>query len=43
MHSVTKYMNGHSDVVGGILVTNDDALGARLKYLQNGLNSQEEI
>jgi len=39
MHSVTKYMNGHSDVVGGILVTNDDALGTKLKYLQNAIGA----
>lgn len=35
VHSVTKYMNGHSDVVGGFLVVNDDALHDRLKFIQN--------
>jgi cystathionine gamma-lyase len=35
VHSVTKYMNGHSDVVGGFLVVNDDDLHARLKFIQN--------
>lgn len=35
MHSVTKYMNGHSDVVGGILVTSNDELLKQLKYIQN--------
>lgn len=37
MHSVTKYMNGHSDVVMGALVLNDDKLAERLRYLQNAL------
>ncbi|MDA0972181.1 MAG: cystathionine gamma-synthase [Bacteroidetes bacterium] len=35
MHSVTKYINGHSDVVMGALVVDDDELGARLATLQN--------
>lgn len=35
MHSVTKYLNGHSDVVMGALVVNDDALAERLAFLQN--------
>ena len=35
MHSVTKYMNGHSDVVGGILVTSRDDLHEQLSFLQN--------
>src|SRR5690606_8878097 len=30
MHSTTKYIAGHSDVIGGVLVTNDDDLGQRL-------------
>jgi len=34
-HSVTKYINGHSDVVMGALVTNSDALYESLKFLQN--------
>jgi cystathionine gamma-lyase len=37
MHSVTKYMNGHSDVVGGILVTSDSKLYERLKFFQNAV------
>lgn len=37
MHSVTKYINGHSDVVGGVVVTDSDELGARLRFLQNSL------
>ena len=35
VHSVTKYMNGHSDTVGGIAVLNDQTLFERLKFLQN--------
>jgi len=35
MHSVTKYLNGHSDMVGGALVTNDEALAEQLRFLQN--------
>jgi len=39
MHSTTKYMNGHSDVVGGVVVVNDDALHARLAFLQNAVGA----
>lgn len=35
VHSTTKYMGGHSDVVGGAVITNDDALHQRLAFLQN--------
>jgi cystathionine gamma-lyase len=35
MHSVTKYLNGHSDVVGGIIVTSDEDKYRELKFLQN--------
>ena len=35
MHSVTKFLGGHSDVVMGALVMNDDALWERLAFLQN--------
>jgi cystathionine beta-lyase/cystathionine gamma-synthase len=34
VHSVTKYLNGHSDMVGGIVVTSDDAVAQKLRYLQ---------
>ena len=36
MHSTTKYIGGHSDVVGGALVTNDEELDAKFAFLQNG-------
>ncbi|MBC8077148.1 MAG: cystathionine gamma-synthase, partial [Chloroflexales bacterium] len=35
LHSTTKYLGGHSDVVGGALLLNDDDLHARLKFVQN--------
>ena len=36
LHSTTKYIGGHSDVVGGALVTNDEELDAAFAFLQNG-------
>jgi cystathionine gamma-lyase len=36
-HSTTKYLNGHSDVVGGALVTSDERLFEQLKFLQNAV------
>lgn len=39
MHSSTKYLGGHSDVVGGVLALNDADLYARLKYLQNAVGA----
>ncbi|ANZ26163.1 cystathionine gamma-synthase [Rhodococcus sp. WB1] len=36
LHSTTKYLGGHSDVVGGALVTNDEELDTRFAFLQNG-------
>lgn len=35
MHSTTKYMGGHSDVIGGAVVTNDDEWRARIAFVQN--------
>ncbi len=35
LHSATKYINGHSDVVHGCVITNDDDLATRLKFIQN--------
>jgi cystathionine gamma-lyase len=37
LHSTTKYLNGHSDVVGGAVVTGDDELHGRLAFLQNAV------
>jgi len=36
LHSTTKYLGGHSDVVGGVLVTDDDELDTAFAFLQNG-------
>lgn len=41
VHSTTKYINGHSDVVGGALVVRDPALAERIGYLQNALGTCE--
>lgn len=35
VHSTTKYLGGHSDVVGGAIVTDDEELHERLRFLQN--------
>ncbi|MEQ8857123.1 MAG: PLP-dependent aspartate aminotransferase family protein [Pseudomonadales bacterium] len=37
LHSTTKYVNGHSDLVGGLVVTDDEALAERLGFLSNAL------
>ncbi|MEV5973924.1 cystathionine gamma-synthase [Streptomyces sp. NPDC051921] len=39
VHSLTKYMGGHSDVVGGALVTADAELGEELAYHQNAMGA----
>ena len=39
VHSTTKYLGGHSDVVGGFVATNDDALADRLYFLQKSLGA----
>lgn len=39
LHSATKYLNGHSDVVGGVVATSDDAFAERLRFQQNALGA----
>jgi len=39
LHSTTKYLGGHSDVVGGFVATNDDGLSERLAFLQKSLGA----
>src|SRR5690606_30204406 len=40
MHSATKYLNGHSDIVGGMVVVGDDAdLAERVAFLQNAVGA----
>jgi cystathionine gamma-lyase len=38
-HSATKYLGGHSDVVGGALIASDDALAQRLRFVQNAVGA----
>ena len=35
VHSTTKYLNGHSDMVGGIVISNDEEASERLQFVQN--------
>jgi cystathionine beta-lyase/cystathionine gamma-synthase len=39
VHSTTKYLNGHSDAVGGVAVVRDAAFAARLRFLQNAIGA----
>lgn len=39
VHSTTKFLNGHSDLIGGAVVTNDSALSQRLYFLQNAIGA----
>jgi cystathionine gamma-lyase len=39
VHSATKYLNGHSDIIGGIVVTREAELGERLAFLQNAVGA----
>jgi cystathionine beta-lyase/cystathionine gamma-synthase len=39
MHSTTKYLNGHSDVVGGIVISNDAELAAEIAFHQNAVGA----
>jgi cystathionine gamma-lyase len=39
MHSATKFLNGHSDMVGGVVVTADPGLGEQLAFLHNSVGS----
>jgi cystathionine gamma-lyase len=39
LHSTTKYINGHSDVLGGAVLTNDQGLFDELKFLQNAIGA----
>jgi len=39
VHSATKYLNGHSDIVGGLVVVADTELGDRLAFLQNAVGA----
>ena len=39
VHSSTKYLNGHSDVVGGLVMTSDDEFVQKLRFLQNAMGA----
>lgn len=39
VHSTTKFVNGHSDVVGGMVVTNSDEIAEELRFLQNSIGA----
>src|SRR5205814_5372649 len=39
VHSATKYLGGHSDVVGGFVALNDDERAERLAFLQNAVGA----
>jgi cystathionine beta-lyase/cystathionine gamma-synthase len=39
VHSTTKYLNGHSDMVGGIVVSNEPAASERLRFVQNAVGA----
>ncbi len=39
VHSATKYLGGHSDVIGGVLVTNDEAIHERMKFCQKSVGA----
>ena len=39
VHSTTKYLNGHSDVIGGIVIVNDESVGEALHYIQMSLGA----
>ena len=39
LRSTTKYLGGHSDVVGGFVATNEPAIAERLRFLQNSLGA----
>jgi cystathionine gamma-lyase len=39
MHSATKFLNGHSDMVGGVAVVRDGALADRIAFLQNAIGA----
>jgi cystathionine gamma-lyase len=39
VHSATKYLNGHSDIVGGVVVVSNPELGERLAFLQNAVGA----
>ena len=39
VHSATKYINGHSDIIGGVAITSNPALAEKITFLQNAIGS----
>lgn len=39
VHSTSKYINGHSDVIGGVVCTNNKELYVKLRFVQNGVGA----
>jgi cystathionine beta-lyase/cystathionine gamma-synthase len=39
VHSSTKYLNGHSDMVGGVVVTNDSDVAEKIRFVQNAVGA----
>jgi cystathionine beta-lyase/cystathionine gamma-synthase len=39
VHSTTKYINGHSDVIGGCVITSDEKIAERVKFVQNTIGA----
>ena len=39
VHSSTKYINGHSDVIGGCVITSNDKIAEKIKFLQNSIGA----
>jgi len=39
MHSTTKYLSGHNQIIGGVLITNDESLDERFKYIQKSVGA----
>lgn len=39
IHSSTKYINGHSDIIGGIVITSNDEIHNRIRYIQNAVGA----
>jgi cystathionine gamma-lyase len=39
IHSTTKYINGHSDAIGGCVVTNNDEIAEQIKFIQNSVGA----
>lgn len=37
LHSTTKYINGHSDVIGGVVITGNDDIAEKLRFFQNAV------